>query len=230
MTADTQTRALQQSASAMPRAWGDRNSQNGYISPSATCDRIILTHTTWISRISFSRKFTQSTSVISISKCIPVLLYGLETCPLNKTQTKSLDFVINRLFMKLFNTSDIALVRQRRSNSISHCPALHSNVAARNLCTSFVALTSSRDQAVVYVRYTSNDTALSLYFFLSLPFHYYFCCILLYHMWWIKIFITQCTNMNTDGEHKNPGDSDPPHRGSIVTALTPRESDNDNGK
>jgi len=36
--------------------------------------------------------------------------------------------------------------------------------------------------------------------------------------------------MNTDGEHKNPGDSDPPHRGSIVTALTPRESDNDNGK
>ena len=46
------------------------------------------------------------------SKCIPVLLYGLEACPLNKTQNQSLDFVINRLYMKLFNTSDIALVKQ----------------------------------------------------------------------------------------------------------------------
>jgi len=45
------------------------------------------------------------------SKCIPVLLYGLEACPLNKTQTQSLDFVSNRLFMKLFNTSDIAFVK-----------------------------------------------------------------------------------------------------------------------
>jgi len=35
------------------------------------------------------------------SKCIPVLLYGLEACPLNKTQTQSLNFVINRLVMKL---------------------------------------------------------------------------------------------------------------------------------
>jgi len=46
------------------------------------------------------------------SKCIPVLLYGLEACPLNKTQTQSLDFVSNRLFMKLFNTFDITPVKQ----------------------------------------------------------------------------------------------------------------------
>jgi len=45
-------------------------------------------------------------------KCIPVLLYGLEAYPLNKIQTRSLDFVINRLFMKPFNTSDIARVKQ----------------------------------------------------------------------------------------------------------------------
>ena len=42
----------------------------------------------------------------------PVLLYGLEACPLNKTQTQSLDFVISRLFIKIFNTFDIALVKQ----------------------------------------------------------------------------------------------------------------------
>jgi len=46
------------------------------------------------------------------SKCTPVLLYGLEACSLNKTQTQSLDFVINRLLTKLYNTSDIALVKQ----------------------------------------------------------------------------------------------------------------------
>ena len=41
------------------------------------------------------------------TKCIPVqtvLLYGLEALPLNKSQISSIDFVINRFFMKLFNT------------------------------------------------------------------------------------------------------------------------------
>jgi len=41
------------------------------------------------------------------SKCIPVLLYGLEACPLNKSDLHSLDFVINIFFMKLFRTSNI---------------------------------------------------------------------------------------------------------------------------
>ena len=44
------------------------------------------------------------------SKCIPVLLYGLEVCPLNKSDLHSLDFVINRFFMKLFRTSNIETV------------------------------------------------------------------------------------------------------------------------
>ena len=30
------------------------------------------------------------------SKSVPLLLYGLEACPLNKSQLNSLDFVINR--------------------------------------------------------------------------------------------------------------------------------------
>ena len=39
------------------------------------------------------------------SKCLPILLYGLEACTLNKTNLRSLDFSVNRFFMKLFNTS-----------------------------------------------------------------------------------------------------------------------------
>jgi len=44
------------------------------------------------------------------SNCMPLLLYGLVACPLNKSQLSSIDFVINRLFMKLFNTSDMEIV------------------------------------------------------------------------------------------------------------------------
>ena len=44
------------------------------------------------------------------SKCIPVLVYGLKVCPLTKSDLKSLDFPVNRFFMKLFNTSNIQMV------------------------------------------------------------------------------------------------------------------------
>jgi len=45
------------------------------------------------------------------SKCLPVLLYGLEACPLTKSNLQALDFVINRFFMKLFKTSSIETVK-----------------------------------------------------------------------------------------------------------------------
>ena len=45
------------------------------------------------------------------SKCIPILLYGLEVCELNKFQMASLDFTINRFFMKLFSTSNIEIIK-----------------------------------------------------------------------------------------------------------------------
>jgi len=84
--------------------------------------------------------------------------------------------------MKLFNTSDIALVKQCQGQ-FNFTPALHSSVAARNLCTSFVALTSSRDQAIVYVRYTSIDIVLPLYFFLLFFVPFTIFVVFDYHMW-----------------------------------------------
>jgi len=45
------------------------------------------------------------------SKCLPVLLYGLEASPLTKSNLQALDFVINRFFMKLFKTSSIDTVK-----------------------------------------------------------------------------------------------------------------------
>jgi len=49
------------------------------------------------------------------TKCMPSLLYGLEACPLAKSKLSSLDFVVNRFFMKMFRTSNIEIVRNCQS-------------------------------------------------------------------------------------------------------------------
>jgi len=41
---------------------------------------------------------------------MPALLYGLEACPLRSSDNNSLDFVINRFFMKLFKTNNMETV------------------------------------------------------------------------------------------------------------------------
>ena len=45
------------------------------------------------------------------TKYIPALMFGMEACPLKKRDINSLDFVVNRLFIKLLKTSDINIVR-----------------------------------------------------------------------------------------------------------------------
>ena len=45
------------------------------------------------------------------SKCLPVLLCGLEVCPLNISDLRSVDIVANRFFMKLYNTNVINTVK-----------------------------------------------------------------------------------------------------------------------
>jgi len=41
------------------------------------------------------------------SKCLPVLIYGMEVCPLGKSDIRALDFIVDRFFMKLFQTGNI---------------------------------------------------------------------------------------------------------------------------
>jgi len=53
-----------------------------------------------------------------LNRCIPILLYGLEVCALNKSSLQSLDFTVNRFFTKLFQlfrTSDILIVHECQS-------------------------------------------------------------------------------------------------------------------
>jgi len=49
-----------------------------------------------------------------MSKCLPILLYALEVCPLTKTDHRSLDFVVMRFLMKLFCTSNGDIINECR--------------------------------------------------------------------------------------------------------------------
>ena len=44
-------------------------------------------------------------------KCLPVLLYGVETCRMSTHDKRSLEFTVTRTFMKLFRTGSVTVVR-----------------------------------------------------------------------------------------------------------------------
>jgi len=47
-------------------------------------------------------------------KCMPCLLYALEACPVNKTQLRSLEFTLNRVLMKVFQTTSMDVIAECR--------------------------------------------------------------------------------------------------------------------
>jgi len=49
-------------------------------------------------------------------KCLPILLYALDVCNLDKRSMQSLDFTFNRYFMKLFKKSNMEIV-----NTVKDC-------------------------------------------------------------------------------------------------------------
>jgi len=46
------------------------------------------------------------------SKCLHVLHYGIEACPLHKSQLKSLDFAVNSALRKIFDTKSQNIVKE----------------------------------------------------------------------------------------------------------------------
>ena len=46
------------------------------------------------------------------TKCLRSLLYGIEACPVNKSVIKSLEFVINNAFRKIFATKSCDIVNE----------------------------------------------------------------------------------------------------------------------
>ena len=56
-------------------------------------------------------------------KCLPILLYSLEACPLTKTDLKSFDFVIKKFFMNLFRTNNIDTIQICQSQFCFELPS-----------------------------------------------------------------------------------------------------------
>jgi len=46
------------------------------------------------------------------TKCLPVLCYSLDVCPINRDQIRSLDYAIHSCFRKKFSTRDQSVVEQ----------------------------------------------------------------------------------------------------------------------
>jgi len=46
------------------------------------------------------------------SKCIPILLYAVEACPVNRSLEKSLQFSVTRILMKIFKTRSREIVTE----------------------------------------------------------------------------------------------------------------------
>ena len=59
----------------------------------------------------YSINFYQLEGCLDDERQMPILMYGLEACPLKKSDIRSLDFVVDRFFMKLFNTNNIDIIR-----------------------------------------------------------------------------------------------------------------------
>jgi len=58
------------------------------------------------------------------TKCMPILLYSLDVCSLSKRDLQSLDFTVNRFFMKLFNTNNIDVVNYCQSHFGFELPSI----------------------------------------------------------------------------------------------------------
>jgi len=48
-------------------------------------------------------------------QCLPILLYALEVCNLDRRAVQLLDFTLNRFLMKLFEKSNIEIVQRRQT-------------------------------------------------------------------------------------------------------------------
>jgi len=59
-----------------------------------------------------------------MKKCLPTLLYAMEVCPLNKSEIRALDYVVDSALKKLFDTNSKEIILKCRLmfdlNSIGH--------------------------------------------------------------------------------------------------------------
>ena len=69
------------------------------------------------------------------TKCMPILLYGLESCQLSNGDLHSLDFTYNRMCMKLFKSSNVELIKECQS----YFCCLPCSLNVKEICQKFIS-------------------------------------------------------------------------------------------
>jgi hypothetical protein len=81
------------------------------------------------------------------AKCLPTMLYGLEACPINAGESKSLDFPITRVLMKIFNTNCKDIIAD--CQLFFAFPSVHELVSTRKI--SFLRKYAATENDLCYV-------------------------------------------------------------------------------
>ena len=63
------------------------------------------------------------------AKCLPALYYGLEACPVNKSQIRSLEYVLNNTFRKIFSILLHIHISKASNLLLSVCINVHVSAA-----------------------------------------------------------------------------------------------------
>ena len=105
-------------------------------------------------------------------KCLPILLYATEACPLLSRNRNSLEFTVNRLFMKLFHTASPAVVQRCQPAfnflpitsqlDISIAKCLQECIASENRVCNFFSLTARHQLDELFIHYDNVTTAYQL--------------------------------------------------------------------
>ena len=65
------------------------------------------------------------------AKCLSVLLYGVESCPLLAPDKRSVEFTVTRSFMKLLQTGSVAVVNDSEKKCFSFFRLLVKSIFVR---------------------------------------------------------------------------------------------------
>ena len=137
---------------------------------------------------------------------MPCLLYGLDACPVNKTEARSLDFSVKRILMKIFHTTSNDVISEcqlffrfppvhilvRRGNWNSFRNMLHLKMCCVIVLVLLLMINWTNLNLLNFNLmkiYFAQWTLLHCYFHLNciMMLGYYFRC---YRFWWNKLYIT----------------------------------------
>jgi hypothetical protein len=104
-------------------------------------------------------RFASETVIINLirTKCLPILLYATEACPLLSRQKHSLEFTVTRIFMRIFRTGSIDVIKQCQSNFGFLSVSYQLCVRTARFLQKFIA--SENSLCLLFSRTASNQLA-----------------------------------------------------------------------